>query len=159
MAIAASAVAYGTVVVATIALFAVGTPARRSAVAQAEQGAGRYAIPAYSAALNAQSAAAAAAVGPYAAPAVVAVAGVTLRSVGFDFPGSDRAFPSGPGAELVGNACQLCHSPGMILNQPALTKAEWTGEVTKMLHTYKAPVDETDIPAIVAYLVALKIGP
>jgi mono/diheme cytochrome c family protein len=90
---------------------------------------------------------------------VAAVAGVTLRSVGFDFPGSDRAFPPGPGAELVGNNCQSCHSPGMILNQPALTKAEWTGEVTKMLHTYKAPVEESDVPAIVAYLANLKVGP
>ena len=47
----------------------------------------------------------------------------------------------------------------MILNQPALTKAEWTGEVTKMLHTYKAPVEESDVPAIVAYLANLKVGP
>ena len=125
----------------------------------------KYPVPAYSAALNAQFAAEAAAVGPHAAPAVAtvaamaAVAGVTLRSVGFDFPGSDRAFPPGPGAELVGNSCQSCHSPGMILNQPALTKAEWTGEVTKMLRTYKAPVEESDVPAIVAYLANLKVGP
>ncbi len=159
MSISANAVAYGAVVVAAVALFAVGTPSKRSAIAQAEQAAEKYPIPAYSAALNAQFAAEAAAVGPHAAPAVAAVAGVTLRSVGFDFPGSDRAFPPGPGAELVGNNCQSCHSPGMILNQPALTKAEWTGEVTKMLHTYKAPVEESDVPAIVAYLANLKVGP
>lgn len=40
-----------------------------------------------------------------------------------------------------------------------LTKAEWTGEVTKMLYTHKAPVEESDVPVIVAYLANLKIGP
>ena len=86
-------------------------------------------------------------------------AGVTLRSVGFDLPSSDRGFPPGPGAELAANNCQSCHSPGMILNQPALTRTEWTGEVNKMLHTYKAPVSEDDVAGIVAYLASLKAAP
>jgi len=47
----------------------------------------------------------------------------------------------------------------MILNQPALTRAEWTGEVNKMLHTYKAPVAEEDVGAIVTYLASLKAAP
>jgi len=101
----------------------------------------------------------AAAVGPHAAPTTAQAAGTTLRSVAFGFPTSDRGFPPGPGAELVGNNCQSCHSVGMILNQPALTRAEWAGEVTKMLHTYKAPVSEDDVAGIVAYLAALKVAP
>jgi len=47
----------------------------------------------------------------------------------------------------------------MILTQPALTQAEWTGEVTKMVKVYKAPIDEADIPAIVTYLAGLKVAP
>ncbi len=159
MTISIGTVAFGSVILGGIVLFATGRPNDHGAAEQARQAAAVQPMPAYSVELNKQIAAEAAAVGPHAAPAVAAVAGVTLRSVGFDFPGSDRAFPPGPGAELVGNNCQSCHSPGMILNQPALTKAEWTGEVTKMLHTYKAPVEESDVPAIVAYLANLKVGP
>ena len=119
-----------------MALLAGGSPAERAATLQARQAADKPATPAYSAALNKQLAAYAVVVGPHAAPAMAEVAGVTLRSVGFDLPSSDRGFPPGPGAELAANNCQSCHSPGMILNQPALTRTEWTGEVNKMLHTY-----------------------
>ncbi len=88
-----------------------------------------------------------------------AAEGVTLRPVAVELPSSDRAFPAGPGAELVTNNCTACHSAGMILSQPALSEAEWKGEVTKMVRVYKAPVAETDTPGIVAYLAGLKIGP
>jgi hypothetical protein len=44
----------------------------------------------------------------------------------------------------------------MVLTQPALPRAEWQSEVEKMRSTYKAPVEESDVPAIVDYLVALK---
>lgn len=159
MAVSFMTVAYATVAVAGIALFAGGSAAERSAALLARQAAGKPATPAYSVALNKQLAAYAAAVGPHAAPATAEAAGVTLRSVGFDLPSSDRGFPSGPGAELVANNCQSCHSPGMILNQPALTRAEWTGEVNKMLHTYKAPVPEDDVAGIVTYLASLKTAP
>ena len=47
----------------------------------------------------------------------------------------------------------------MILNQPALTRAEWAGEVTEMVNVYKAPVDDADIPSIIAYLAGLNVGP
>ena len=116
-------------------------------------------MPAYSVALNKQLAAYVAAAGPNAPAAIVQAAGVTLRSVGFDLPTSDRAFPPGPGADLMAGNCQSCHSPGMILNQPPLTRAEWTGEVNKMLHTYKAPVSDEDVAGIVTYLAALKPAP
>jgi len=44
------------------------------------------------------------------------------------------------------------------LTQPALSRAEWQSEVDKMRSTYKAPVDASDVPLIVDYLVALKAG-
>lgn len=158
MAVSFMAVAYGSVIIGGIALLAGGTPAERAASLQARQGADAPVMPAYSVALNQQLAAYAAAVGPNAPPAAAQAAGIQLRSVGFDLPSSDRAFPPGPGAELMAG-CQSCHSPGMILNQPALTKAEWAGEVNKMRHTYKAPVPEDDVAGIVGYLASLKVAP
>ena len=47
----------------------------------------------------------------------------------------------------------------MILNQPALTQAEWTGEVTKMVKVYKAPIDDAAVPELVTYLASLKPAP
>ncbi len=84
--------------------------------------------------------------------------GITLKTVAVELPGSDREFPPGPNAELVANNCVACHSAGMILNQPALTKATWTAEVTKMQQTYKAPVADEDVAAIVDYLVAMPVA-
>ena len=81
-----------------------------------------------------------------------------LKSVSVDLPDSDRALPDGPGLAAVQGNCISCHTPGMILNQPALPKAAWEAEVAKMRNVYKAPIDEKDVPDIVAYLTAVK-GP
>ena len=133
------------------------TQGERNAAAQA-RAARTEPIPAFSQAINARITAYAAAAGPNAPPATAAAAGVSLRSVGFDFPASDRAFPPGPNVETVTNNCTACHSPGMILTQPPLTAAAWTAEVNKMRGTYKAPVPEEDVPQIVAYLAAMPVA-
>ena len=86
-------------------------------------------------------------------------AGITLRSVSVELPSSDRMFPGGDAADPVNANCIACHSAGMVLNQPALTRADWEGEVNKMRNVYKAPVAAEDVSAIVAYLAALKPGP
>jgi cytochrome c5 len=88
------------------------------------------------------------------APSAVSVNGVTLRSVNVDEPDSDRMF-EGPGADIVNENCLACHSAGMILTQPRLTRAAWQAEVDKMRNTFKAPVDAQDVPAIVDYLATL----
>ena len=44
----------------------------------------------------------------------------------------------------------------MVLNQPALPKAEWEAEVEKMRAAYKAPIDAKDVDAILDYLVSIK---
>ncbi len=92
------------------------------------------------------------------APAASSVtsAGVTLRSVSIDLPNSDRSFPGGAGVETVTGNCTACHSPGMVLNQPGLTRAAWEAEVNKMRTTFKAPIAAEDVPAIVAYLTSVK---
>lgn len=92
-------------------------------------------------------------------PATVQAGGITLRPVGADLPFNDTSLPDGPGADLMAANCQSCHSPGMIMTQPRLTQAEWTGEVNKMLNVYKAPIAKEDVPAIVAYLTAMPVAP
>ena len=90
-----------------------------------------------------------------AAPSTVSHGGVTLSSVSVAFPGDDPFFPEGPGGDLMNGHCVACHSASMVLTQPALSRPQWTAEVQKMRTTYKAPVDEKDVPAIVDYLTAL----
>jgi len=87
-------------------------------------------------------------------PSTVSVGGVTLRSVNVDFPNRDRQF-EGPGADVVNNNCLTCHSAGMVLAQPRLSRAAWQAEVEKMRNTYKGPIDAEDVPAIVDYLANL----
>ena len=65
-------------------------------------------------------------------------------------------FPDGPGSDAINNNCLACHSAGMVLNQPALSKQAWVAEVTKMINAYKAPVAAEDVGPIVAYLTGLK---
>ena len=84
-----------------------------------------------------------------------AAVSVELKSVTVDLPESDRMF-TGPGADAVNNNCLACHSAGMVLNQPALTKAAWQAEVSKMIQIYRAPIAAADATAIVDYLVRTK---
>jgi hypothetical protein len=89
------------------------------------------------------------------APGTAAEA-LTLKSVTVDLPVGDWKFPEGPGVEAVTRNCLLCHSAGMVLNQPALSKAVWTAEVNKMINTFKAPVVPADVDTIIDYLTAIK---
>lgn len=85
-----------------------------------------------------------------------AAASLELKSVTVDLPDSDRTFPPGPGSDAVTNNCLACHSAGMVLNQPMLSKAAWAAEVNKMITAYKAPVAPEDVGAIVDYLTGLQ---
>ena len=80
---------------------------------------------------------------------------LSLKSVSVDLPFGDRMFPDGPGADVVNSSCLACHSAGMELNQPALSKAQWRTEVEKMRTAFKAPVDPNDVDTIVDYFVSL----
>ena len=81
---------------------------------------------------------------------------LALKSVNVDLPDDNSMFPDGPGADAANNNCLACHSASMVLNQPALSKAQWQAEVNKMRTTYKAPVDAKDVDEIVAYLVSIR---
>lgn len=85
-----------------------------------------------------------------------ATSGFVLKSVSVELPTSDTAFPGGAKADAITANCLSCHSAGMVLTQPDLSKAAWTGIVEKMIHAYKAPVAETDVAAIVDYLAETK---
>jgi hypothetical protein len=87
---------------------------------------------------------------PTSAPA--AATGFVLKSVSVDLPTSDVVFPGGAKADAIAANCLSCHSAGMVLTQPDLSKVAWTGIVEKMIHAYKAPVAEADVAAIVDYL-------
>jgi cytochrome c5 len=89
-------------------------------------------------------------------PSTVAAGGVTLRSVSVDFPDPGRTFPGA--ADAVNNNCLACHSAGMVLTQPHLSRADWQAEVDKMRNTYKAPIADVDVPKIVDYLVNMNGG-
>jgi mono/diheme cytochrome c family protein len=80
---------------------------------------------------------------------------IEIKSTKVDLPAGDSLFP-GEGADAINNNCLACHSADMVLTQPALPKATWEAEVHKMITTYKAPVDEQDVAAIVEYLVKTK---
>ena len=78
------------------------------------------------------------------------------KSVSVDLPPGDEMFPNGPGADAINNNCLACHSADMVLNQPALSKAQWEAQVNLMRTAYKAPIDPQDVDTIVAYLVSIR---
>ena len=81
---------------------------------------------------------------------------IALKSEAVELPADTEALPSAPGIDVVNANCSACHSPGMILNQPPLSKVVWDAEVRKMIKVYKAPIEDRDIDAIVGYLVAVR---
>jgi cytochrome c5 len=94
--------------------------------------------------------------GEEAAPASKVTAdNVTLHSVSINLPTGDRTFPGGARADAINNNCLACHSAGMLLTQPALSRDSWRDEVNKMRDAYKAPIAQQDVPKIVEYLVNL----
>ena|ERR1700759_5273544 len=76
-----------------------------------------------------------------------------IKSTSVDLPAGDSMFPGGTAADAINNNCLACHSADMVLNQPPLPRATWEAEVHKMINAYKAPIDQTDVAAIVDYLV------
>jgi cytochrome c553 len=82
---------------------------------------------------------------------------LVLKSVNIDLPTGDRMF-DGPGSDAANNNCLACHSAGMVLNQPKLSKAQWQAEVDKMRTAYKAPIDSKDDDAIASYLAGIKLA-
>jgi mono/diheme cytochrome c family protein len=68
-----------------------------------------------------------------------------------ELPTSEASFPPGDGAEITGQ-CLICHSAGMVLRQPPLTKDEWTAEINKMRNAFGAPLPSGQVEALARYL-------
>ena len=59
---------------------------------------------------------------------------------------------AGPGLDKVSTLCNICHSTDYITMQPKFSRAQWTGEVNKMIKVMGAPINEEDAKTIINYL-------
>jgi len=66
-------------------------------------------------------------------------------------PVSEASFPPGDGVDITPQ-CLICHSAGMVLRQPPLTKDEWTAEINKMRNAFGAPLPSGQVEALARYL-------
>ncbi len=64
------------------------------------------------------------------------------------------AFPikMGKGFDTVQGSCLMCHSFGYVLNQGKQSRAFWDKKINKMIHEFKAPIDEKSHKIILDYL-------
>jgi mono/diheme cytochrome c family protein len=69
-----------------------------------------------------------------------------------ELPASDETFPPGVGADVATSQCLICHSAGMVLRQPPLTKDEWRAEIMKMRSAYGAPLPDDQVDGLAEYL-------
>ena len=72
--------------------------------------------------------------------------------VAVDLPTSETSFPAGKGADIANAQCLICHSAGMVLEQPPLTRDEWAGEINKMRDSFGAPLPADQVEALAGYL-------
>ncbi|AWM85782.1 sulfite:cytochrome C oxidoreductase subunit B [Microvirga sp. 17 mud 1-3] len=87
--------------------------------------------------------------GAFAASAGIVVA----KPLTYELPEETATLKPGPGVDVAQNNCTACHSADYIAMQPPKKgKAFWEAEVTKMIKTYRAPIDEADAKTISDYL-------
>lgn len=78
----------------------------------------------------------------------------TAAETSFKLPPETAKLKPGPGVELAGANCLLCHSPDYISTQPRLTAPQWRASVLKMQSKYGAPIKTNHVDALVNYLAA-----
>jgi hypothetical protein len=79
------------------------------------------------------------------------------KPISYRLPEETAKLKPAANVEVVQNNCTACHSSDYIETQPRAVKSKkdfWQAEVTKMIKTYGAPIDEADVGKIVDYLVA-----
>ncbi len=69
-----------------------------------------------------------------------------------DLPVMTFDLADGPDRDRVTAYCGICHGVEYIPMQPRLSRAQWTGTVTKMIKAFGAPVPQEDADKIVNYL-------
>jgi len=76
-------------------------------------------------------------------------------TVNVELPVSDEGFPPGNGVEAATSYCLICHSAGMVLRQPPLTRGDWRAEIVKMRSAYGAPIPDDQVGVLADYLAGL----
>src|SRR5882724_4352583 len=72
--------------------------------------------------------------------------------VSVQLPTSPTLFPAGQGADIANSQCVICHSPDMVLYQPARTQEQWKETINKMRSAYGAPLPAEQVDALATYL-------
>ena len=81
---------------------------------------------------------------------VLAMASIAVPAVAEEKP---VRLKQAPGLDKVESNCGICHSLDYIqMNSPFLNAALWDAEVTKMIKTFGAPIEDADAAAIKNYL-------
>jgi cytochrome c551/c552 len=58
-----------------------------------------------------------------------------------------------PGFAIATEKCAICHSADYIAYQPpGMNQTQWTAEMAKMQHTYGAPISDSEVKQLGAYL-------
>lgn len=82
----------------------------------------------------------------------IVILGASSGTVSINMPLDTVQFKPGTGAALATANCATCHSAAYIYTQPPLNRAQWTAEVIKMKKLYGAPINDSDVDALVSYL-------
>lgn len=77
-----------------------------------------------------------------------------MGTVKINLPAENARLKPGPGMDTAGKYCMICHSVDYIYMQPPLAKDQWRAEVMKMKKVYGAPILDSDVDAIVNYLMS-----
>lgn len=75
-----------------------------------------------------------------------------------ELPVSNASFPPGAGADIANAQCLICHSAGMVMQQPPLTQKEWLGEINKMRNAFGAPLPADQVEPLAKYLQGINDG-
>ena len=81
---------------------------------------------------------------------------VQWSKVSVQLPTSPTPFPAGQGADIANSQCVICHSPDMVLYQPARTQEQWKETINKMRSVYGAPLPAEQVDVLATYLSQLK---
>ncbi|KWB75325.1 c-type cytochrome [Burkholderia ubonensis] len=77
---------------------------------------------------------------------------VRFTATNVSLPSGNTSFPPGKGSEIANAQCVMCHSPGMVLRQPAMTKIEWKATIMKMRNAFGAPIPLEQVDDLARYL-------
>lgn len=90
-------------------------------------------------------------------PAIMLAAGLLAGTalaapLTYDLPEETAVLKDAPGVDVAINNCSACHSADYMRTQPpGKGIAFWTAEVNKMIKSFGAPIDQSDVAEIAKY--------